>query len=211
MYEKIYQKLVNGLKNSPLSDRTIASKAQRLAKKITTEEQMTDEVINDAIEDLKELGGQINNEVATKVKEQIDKFNSKQPATPSTPTPTSPAPDKGESDLAAKIANLEAILSQSLQEQKRSRIIDDVRREMLAKNANNEYILNNILSKVTISDGESVEQIAARCISSYDEDFRKAFGQGAQPRNADTGGQVDKEEAIKSLQDFAKRMNEGNV
>lgn len=68
MEEKIYQAIVKGLGKTSLSERTLKAKAARLAKKITKDEDLTDEVVNDAVEDLKETEGQLNHEIAEKEK-----------------------------------------------------------------------------------------------------------------------------------------------
>jgi hypothetical protein len=68
MEEKIYQAIVKGLGKTSLSERTLNAKAARLAKKITKDEELTDEVVQDAVEDLKETEGQLNHEIAEKEK-----------------------------------------------------------------------------------------------------------------------------------------------
>lgn len=71
MEEKIYQKLIQSLGKTSLTERTIKAKAARLSKKITTEEQLTDDAISDAVEDLRDVEGQLNHEVKSAVEKQI--------------------------------------------------------------------------------------------------------------------------------------------
>lgn len=73
MEEKIYQKINEGLGKTALSERTIRSKAARLAAKIKTDEELTEDVLSDAVEDLRVLAGQLDHDVAEKVKVEAER------------------------------------------------------------------------------------------------------------------------------------------
>lgn len=73
MEEKIYQKINEGLGKTALSERTIRSKAARLAAKIKTDEELTEDVLSDAVEDLRVLAGQLDHDVAEKVKIEAER------------------------------------------------------------------------------------------------------------------------------------------
>ena len=73
MEEKIYQKINEGLGKTSLSERTIRSKAARLAAKIKTDEELTEDVLSDAVEDLRVLAGQLDHDVAEKVKVEAER------------------------------------------------------------------------------------------------------------------------------------------
>lgn len=203
MEEKIYQKLIAGLKNSPLSDRTIRSKAQRMAKKITTDEQLTDDVITDAIEDLKELGGQINKEVADKVKEQAEKLKSSTPTTP--PAPQAPITDPA---LAARIEAMEAKLKESEMALLKQRVKEEAKALLKAQHADKDYILKNVLARVEIAEGDTAETLAAKCIPLYDKEYKEAYGEGATPRVPQGEDGVDTAAAKAKLLEF-KKTKEG--
>ena len=73
MEEKIYQKINEGLGKTALSERTIRSKAARLAAKIKTDEELTEDVLSDAVEDLRVLAGQLDHDVAEKVRIEAER------------------------------------------------------------------------------------------------------------------------------------------
>ena len=73
MKEKIFQKINEGLGKTALSERTIRSKAARLAAKIKTDEELTEDVLSDAVEDLRVLAGQLDHDVAEKVKVEAER------------------------------------------------------------------------------------------------------------------------------------------
>jgi hypothetical protein len=201
MEEKIYQKLIAGLKNSPLSDRTIRSKAQRMAKKITTDEQLTEDVVNEAIEDLKELGGQLNKDVADKVKEQVEKLP-KPPAPPVSPTP--PIFNEPDKDLVKRIADVEAMLKETQRQLKKERLLEQTKTLLMAQNANKDYILRNVLAKVAVTEDDTAETLATKCIPLYDKEYKEAYGEGAIPRNANGDNGAAAEAKRAQLLEFKK-------
>ena len=71
MKEKILQKIKEALGQTSLSDRTLNEGAVNfLAQTITTDEQLTDEAIAPYVQMLKVLDGQLNHDVAEKLKQQ---------------------------------------------------------------------------------------------------------------------------------------------
>lgn len=72
MEEQILQQIVAALGKTSLSDRTIRAKAARLAKKVTKAEDITEELISDAVEDLKDIAGQMSHDISTLVKQQVE-------------------------------------------------------------------------------------------------------------------------------------------
>lgn len=71
MKEKILQKIKTALGTTQLSDRTLNEVAvDFLAQTITTDEQLTDEAIANQVKWLKVMEGQLNHDVAEKLKQQ---------------------------------------------------------------------------------------------------------------------------------------------
>lgn len=71
MEEKILQKIKEALGQTSLSDRTLNEGAVKfLTQSITTDEQLTDEAIAPYVQMLKVLDGQLNHDVAEKLKQQ---------------------------------------------------------------------------------------------------------------------------------------------
>ena len=65
--------ICEGLGKTALSERTIRSKAARLAAKIKTDEELTEDVLSDAVEDLRVLAGQLDHDVAEKVRIEAER------------------------------------------------------------------------------------------------------------------------------------------
>lgn len=204
MEEKIYQKLIAGLKNSPLSDRTIRSKAQRLAKKITTDEALTDDVVTDAIEDLKELGGQLNKDVAEKVKEQAEKLKSSADTTQQSTQSTQTTQTTQKSALEMQIEELKSMFQEEKKKQQKQLILEQTKAILKSQNANKDYILRNVLANVDVAEGETAETLATKCIPLYDKEYKEAYGEGAIPRNQQGEDGVDSAAAKARLLEFKK-------
>ena len=69
--EKIFELIVAKLGKTQLSDRTVRAKAARIAKKLSSESDITDEIIEDAVGDLRDIEGQYSHDVKTQVEEQL--------------------------------------------------------------------------------------------------------------------------------------------
>ena len=209
MEEKIYQQLKEGLKNSSLSDRTIRSKAERLAKKYD-ETTFTSDVLNDAIDDLKDVGGQLNKEIADAVKMQKEKleaeYKAKYPNPTPTPTPT-PTPDNPFGQVAEEwkkkieeVDNLKKLVEERLQSEKVTKLKDEAAKILREKhNADKDYVLRNAISKVKVEDADTPETLAAKIVPLYDTEYKEAYGEGVAPRQSGGGADTQKTEALKNL------------
>lgn len=215
MEEKIYQQLKEGLKNSSLSDRTIRSKAERLSKKYN-ESTFTSDVLNDAIEDLKDVGGQLNKEIADAVKTQREKLEAEYKAKYSNPTPNpEPNPDpkdpKDPKDPFGKVAeewtkklqevdNLKKLVEERLQNEKFDRLKQEASKILKEKhNADRDYVLGNAISKVKVEDADTPETLAEKIVPIYDAEYKMAYGDGVAPRTNIQGGDTQKADALKTL------------
>ena len=215
MEEKIYQQLKEGLKNSSLSDRTIRSKAERLSKKYN-ESTFTSDVLNDAIEDLKDVGGQLNKEIADAVKTQREKLEAEYKAKYSNPTPNpepnpEPRDPKDPKDPFGKVAeewtkklqevdNLKKLVEERLQNEKFDRLKQEASKILKEKhNADKDYVLGNAISKVKVEDADTPETLAEKIVPIYDAEYKMAYGDGVAPRTNIQGGDTLKADALKTL------------
>ena len=209
MEEKIYQQLKEGLKNSSLSDRTIRSKAERLSKKYN-ESTFTSDVLNDAIEDLKDVGGQLNKEIADAVKTQREKLEAEYKAKYPNPTPN-PEPNPEPKDPFGKVAeewtkklqevdNLKKLVEERLQNEKFDRLKQEASKILKEKhNADKDYVLGNAISKVKVEDADTPETLAEKIVPIYDAEYKMAYGDGVAPRTNIQGGDTLKADALKTL------------
>ena len=213
MEEKIYQQLKEGLKNSSLSDRTIRSKAERLSKKYN-ESTFTSDILNDAIEDLKDVGGQLNKEIADAVKTQREKLEAEYKAKYSNPTPNpepNPDPNPEPKDPFGKVAeewtkklqevdNLKKLVEERLQNEKFDRLKQEASKILKEKhNADKDYVLGNAISKVKVEDADTPETLAEKIVPIYDAEYKMAYGDGVAPRTNIQGGDTLKADALKTL------------
>ena len=204
MEEKIYLKLKAGLTNSSLSERTIRAAAKRMALKVTEESQITDELITDGVELLKELNGQLSKDVAEIVKSQKEKPIDT-PAPNPNPAPN-PAPQDNTTEMLKRLEAMEAKFQES---QKQNRILTlraEAEAKLKAKQATNQYILSNAIAKATIEDGDTADTLAEKVIPIYDTEYKLAFGEGSVPRvseNTPPAPNKEKLEAFKKSKGIA--------
>lgn len=222
MEEKIYQKLKEGLKNSPLSDRTIRSKATRLAKRYQDEEALTEDIINDAVEDLEVLSGQYNKDVADTIKAEKEKLEAKykkqleakykkqevkDPPTP--PKEDDEAPEELEA-LKKDVERVKSLLEMKEKAERISKLKTEALKLLKEKhNADNEYILSNALLKIEIADQDTPSSIAEKAIPVYDAEYKLAYGEGVQPRTSRQGGEPTND-YLKQLVDKKKKQIKKN-
>ncbi len=191
MEEKIYQKLKEGLKNSPHSDRTIRSKAKRLAERYKDEDSFTDDILNDVIEDFKELGGQYNKDVAETIQAEKEKLKAEYLKIKKEKTDDEDNPPKQIEELKQEVERVKSLFEQ----REKSERIDKTKKAALkilkeSHKADNDYVLSNTLLKVEISDNDTAESIAQKAIPIYDAEYKMAYGEGVQPRARQDGGEA---------------------
>lgn len=191
MEEKIYQKLKEGLKNSPHSDRTIRSKAKRLAERYKDEDSFTDDILNDVIEDFKELGGQYNKDVAETIQAEKEKLKAEYLKTEKEKTTEEVNPPKQIEELKQEVERVKSLFEQ----REKSERIDKTKKAALkilkeSHKADNDYVLSNTMLKVEISDNDTAESIAQKAIPIYDAEYKMAYGEGVQPRARQDGGET---------------------
>lgn len=104
--------------------------------------------------------------------------------------------------LAADNEQLRERLDKSDRDGKQREFRAAVEREMRRNNANEEYVLRNVLRDVVFDEKETVEKAAERLLAQYDKELSEAFGNGAKPRVA-TSGNNDTHTAVDEF--FAKK------
>lgn len=200
MEEKIYQKLIAGLKNNSLSERTIRAMAKKAALKVTEESQITDDFVYDYVDVLQELNGQLSKDVAETVKEQLKKA-------PIPPVPPTPPASTEQPELIKRIEDMERKFQESQKQNRLLTIRAEAEEKLKLKQANNQYILKNALAKVEIADGDTADTLAEKVIPIYDNEFKAAFGEGSIPRTGETIPSP--EEGKARLTEFKAKMEKG--
>lgn len=211
MTEKIYQKLLEKLGKTSLSERTVKTYAGQLAKTVTKDEELTDEVIASAVEMLKALGGQYDHDLAEAIKKNPPKPE------PPKPEPPKPEPPKDEpfKDYEKRIADLEE--KSRKQEERYEReikavrlknISDAVKKQLQSSGCNNSLVLELAFAKSSIDTEKSVDDNAKTVRDLYDSLFKENLESGMIPKSAEirvaTISQEDREKKAKEDMDRLK-------
>lgn len=189
MTEKIYQKLLEKLGKTSLSERTVKTYAGQLAKTVTKDEELTDEVIASAVEMLKALGGQYDHDLAEAIKKNPPK---PEPPKPEPPKPEPPKPDEPFKDYEKRIAELERLSKQQEERYEREikavklkNITDAVKKQLQTSGCNNSLVLELAFAKSAIDTEKSVEDNAKTVRGLYDSIFQENLESGMIPRSAE--------------------------
>lgn len=196
MKEKILQRIKGKLGQTSLSDRTISQKAERLLRKFPKEEDITDEVIDDAVEDLRDLNGQYSHDVAEKVKElEIKNADRKDDA------PEKKGASKGVEDgppewlkdfkeeYKADLAKLTDRMEKDRSAGALNAYKATLKKSMIDKGANREYFVDIILSRIQKAEESSaLSGVLEKALSDYDAEIKSALGDGASPRSGSGSG-----------------------
>lgn len=200
MEEKIYQKLIAGLKNNSLSERTIRAMAKKAALKVTEESQITDEFVSDYVDVLQEMNGQLSKDVAEIVKKQVEKTPAPQVEPPQPPK----TDDNPIAEMLKKISDMEVQFKESQKQQRIANLKAEAENKAKLKQATNQYILKNAIAKVEISDDDTADTLAEKVIPIYDIEYKAAFGDGSIPRGGDINPSP--EQANARLTAFKEKM-----
>lgn len=204
MEEKIYQKLIAGLKNSSLTEKSIRAIAAFKAKTISEESEITDAFIADGVELCNKLDGQISFQVAEIVKKQTDKPIEKKVEEPQ-PKDADDAQSKI-NEMLQKLSDMEKRFQESQRQAVHQSIKAKAAELLRSKKADREYILQNALAKVEIADTDTPDTFAEKVIPIYDREFKLAYGDSAAPRaNSDAPPVPDKAR----LEEFKKAKGIG--
>ena len=188
MTEKIYQKLLEKLGKTSLSERTVKTYAGQLAKVVTKDEELTDEVIASAVEMLKALGGQYDHDLAEAIRNNPPKPQ------PPKPEPPKPEPPKDEpfKDYEKRIAELEKKSREQEERYEREikavklkNISDTVKKQLQSSGCTNSLVLELAFAKSTIDAEKSVDDNAKTVRDLYDSLFKENLESGMIPRSAE--------------------------
>lgn len=211
MTEKIYQKLLEKLGKTSLSERTVKTYAGQLAKTVTKDEELTDEVIASAVEMLKALGGQYDHDLAEAIKNNPPK------QTPPKQDPPKQDPPKDEpfkeyekriADLEEKSRKQEERYEREIKAVKLKNISDAVKKQLQTSGCNNSLVLELAFAKSSIDTEKSVDDNAKTVRDLYDSLFKENLESGMIPKSAEirvaTISQEDREKKAKEDMDRLK-------
>jgi hypothetical protein len=188
MTEKIYQKLLEKLGKTSLSERTVKTYAGQLAKTVTKDEELTDEVIASAVEMLKALGGQYDHDLAEAIKKNPPKTDPPKTDPPKTDPPQEePFKDyeKRIAELEKKSREQEERYAREIKAVKLKNISDAVKKQLQSSGCNNSLVLELAFAKSSIDTEKSVDDNAKSVRDLYDSLFKENLESGMTPKSAD--------------------------
>ena len=230
MKEKILQMIKEKLGQTSLSERTITQKAERLSKKYSKEEDITKEVIDDAVEDLKDMAGQYNHDIAAKTKEIEDKYKEGQNANSGNGSGNSGGSGDGnnsggqgggqnempgwfvkyQEEQNEKLRKIQDNLNSERESNRLNSFKDDLRKAMKEKGADKPYFIDTVLGRIQkMEENSTVEGVVEKMLAEYDKDVTAALGDGAAPRSVSGDGRQTGNAGIDSF--FAKKAEEMGI
>lgn len=188
MTEKIYQKLLEKLGKTSLSERTVKTYAGQLAKTVTKDEELTDEVIASAVEMLKALGGQYDHDLAEAIKKNPPKTDPPKTDPPKTDPPQEEPfkeYEKRIAELEKKSREQEERYAREIKAVKLKNISDAVKKQLQSSGCNNSLVLELAFAKSSIDTEKSVDDNAKSVRDLYDSLFKENLESGMIPKSAD--------------------------
>lgn len=209
------EQLLSGIKSklgtTGLSERTLSEYVANILPTITSDEQVNDTFYAAHIAILKSLEGQLNKDVADRVKMAQSEWekNRQTPNPNPNPNPTDPKnePNKELEDMKAMIVAMQQKLEAADKAKLSSDLLASVQSAMKVKGATDEAVLMFTFKGENIDTTKSVDELTESYLKTYDANYKTLRGDGASPRNGD-GNPNPKED--KFLDDyFARKANEG--
>ena len=211
MKERLLSELKTKLGTTSLSERTLSEYVGNVLPTITSDEQVNDTFYAAHIAILKSLEGQLNKDVADRVKMAQSEWekNRQTPNPNPNPNPTDPKnePNKELEDMKAMIVAMQQKLEAADKAKLSSDLLASVQSAMKVKGATDEAVLMFTFKGENIDTTKSVDELTESYLKTYDANYKTLRGDGASPRNGD-GNPNPKED--KFLDDyFARKANEG--
>lgn len=178
---------------------------------ITSDEQVNDAFYVAHVGILKSMEGQLNKDVADRVKSARSEWEKNHPTpTPNpNPNPTDPKdePNKELEEMKSMIAAMQQKLEAADKAKLSSELLANVKSAMKAKGATDEAVMLYTFKGESIDTTKSVDELTESYLKTYDANYKTLRGDGASPRNGD-GNPTAKED--KFLDDyFARKAAEG--
>lgn len=207
--EQLLSELKTKLGTTSLSERTLSEYVGNILPSITSDEQVNDTFYTAHVGILKSIEGQLNKDVADRVK--IARAEWEKHPTPPTPNPnpTDPKnePNKELEDMKAMLVAMQQKLEAQDKAKLSSDLLASVKSAMKAKGAVDEAVMLYTFKGESIDTTKSVDELTESYLKTYDANYRTLRGDGASPRNG--GGSPTPQEDKFLDEYFAKKANEG--
>lgn len=209
--EQLLSELKTKLGTTSLSERTLSEYVGNVLPTITSDEQVNDTFYAAHVGILKSIEGQLNKDVADRVKTAKGEWEKNHP----TPTPNpNPNPTDPKNELNKELEEMKstiAAMQQKLEAADKAKLSSDmmasVKSAMKAKGATDEAVMLYTFKGENIDTTKSVEELTESYLKTYDANYRTLRGDGASPRNGDGNLKPQDDSFMKNF--FAQKAAEG--
>lgn len=209
--EKLISELKTRLGKTSLSERTLSEYVGNILPTIQSDEQVNDTFYAAHVGILKSLDGQLNKDVADRVKLAQSEWEKAHSVIPQ-PNPNPPAEPQDEpngilAEMKAAIAAMQAKLEESEKAKFSENLLASVKQAMKAKGATDEAVMLYTFKGESIDTTKSVDELTESYLKTYDANYLTLRGNGASPRNGEGSPNPQEDKFLDEY--FAKKAMEG--
>jgi hypothetical protein len=160
---------------------------------------------------LKSIEGQLNKDVADRVKTAKSEWEKNHPSPNQNPNPNPTDPKNEPNKELEEMKSMIAAMQQKLEAADKAKLSSDmmasVKSAMKAKGATDEAVMLYTFKGENIDTTKSVEELTESYLKTYDANYRTLRGDGASPRNGDGNLKPQDDSFMKNF--FAQKAAEG--
>jgi hypothetical protein len=209
--EQLLSELKTKLGTTSLSERTLSEYVGNVLPTITSDEQVNDTFYAAHVGILKSIEGQLNKDVADRVKTAKSEWEKNHPSLNRNPNPNPTDPKNEPNKELEEMKSMIAAMQQKLEAADKAKLSSDmmasVKSAMKAKGATDEAVMLYTFKGENIDTTKSVEELTESYLKTYDANYRTLRGDGASPRNGDGNLKPQDDSFMKNF--FAQKAAEG--
>lgn len=209
--EQLLSELKTKLGTTSLSERTLSEYVGNVLPTITSDEQVNDTFYAAHVGILKSIEGQLNKDVADRVKTAKSEWEKNHPNLNPNPNPNPTDPKNEPNKELEEMKSMIAAMQQKLEAADKAKLSSDmmasVKSAMKAKGATDEAVMLYTFKGENIDTTKSVEELTESYLKTYDANYRTLRGDGASPRNGDGNLKPQDDSFMKNF--FAQKAAEG--
>ena len=180
--EQLLSEIKSKLGTTSLSERTLSEYVANILPTITSDEQVNDTFYAAHTAILKSLEGQLNKDVADRVKvAQSEWEKNRQTPTPNpNPNPTDPKnePNSILQEMQAAITSMQKRLEEAEKAKVSENLLASVKSAMKAKGATDEAVMMFTFKGENIDTTKSVDELTESYLKTYDANYKTLRGDG---------------------------------
>ena len=207
--EQLLSELKTKLGTTSLSERTLSEYVGNVLPTITSDEQVNDTFYAAHVGILKSIEGQLNKDVADRVKTAKSEWEKNHQSHNQNTTDPKNEPNKELEEMKSMIATIQQKLEAADKAKLSSDMMASVKSAMKAKGATDEAVMLYTFKGENIDTTKSVEELTESYLKTYDANYRTLRGDGASPRNGDGNLKTQDDSLMKNF--FAKKAAAGKL